>query len=305
MVQLQANQAAKMEVLERAAYEHEVYLNHIEVLKSVHKDCTDPLDWESMTKFPEPGKPVKHFEHERRATEILDKYKPGFLDRVLKREKIKRTKLKNDVELAKGQDEVDYQRDYEKWEAELGDWRVNQELAKGLYSGLAKPRIDAINKFNPFSEIAELGSSLEFNAKDSKPLHVTLKVHGKDVLPKEKCSLLQSGKLSKKAFGVSEFNELHQDYVCSCAIRVAREVFSILTDDLVIVTALDNLLDKKTGHVVEAPVLSVAISRSTILGLNLDAIDPSDSMRNFVHNMRFKKTSGFEVVEVLDSAAFD
>ena len=35
----------------------------------------------------------------------------------------------------------------------------------------------------------------------------------------------------------------------------------------------------------------------TIEKLNLDMIDPSDSMRNFIHNMNFKKTSGFTAVE--------
>lgn len=35
----------------------------------------------------------------------------------------------------------------------------------------------------------------------------------------------------------------------------------------------------------------------TIEKLNLDMIHPSDSMRNFIHNMNFKKTSGFSEVK--------
>jgi len=32
----------------------------------------------------------------------------------------------------------------------------------------------------------------------------------------------------------------------------------------------------------------------------LEAIDPSDSMQNFVHNMSFNKTRGFVIVEKVE-----
>ncbi|MOA48903.1 hypothetical protein D3C78_1717160 [compost metagenome] len=79
---------------------------------------------------------------------------------------------------------------------------------------------------------------------------------------------------------------------------------AILPDDLVIVTALDNVLNSSTGHVEEQPIFSVALSRSTVDGLNLEAIDPSDAMKNFVHNMNFKKGVGFSAVAALDPQRF-
>jgi tetratricopeptide (TPR) repeat protein len=36
--------------------------------------------------------------------------------------------------------------------------------------------------------------------------------------------------------------------------------------------------------------------------LNFENLDPSDSFNNFVHNMNFKKSKGFEPVEILDPA---
>ncbi|MBU2987050.1 hypothetical protein KO528_16910 [Saccharophagus degradans] len=71
----------------------------------------------------------------------------------------------------------------------------------------------------------------------------------------------------------------------------------MILDDLVIVTAVDELLNPKTGHLEEVPILSAMISRRTMSGLKLDAIDPSDSMDNFIHNMSFQKTKGFNRVE--------
>ena len=135
-------------------------------------------------------------------------------------------------------------------------------------------------------------------------LEAKVAIHGSDVIPAEIKSLLKSGKLSTKAMPVGRFNELHQDYVCSCALRVGRELLAILPDDLVIVTALDNVLNSSTGHMEEQPILSVAFSRLTVDGLNLETIDPSDAMRNFVHNMSFKKGAGFSAVPALDAQRF-
>jgi hypothetical protein len=72
---------------------------------------------------------------------------------------------------------------------------------------------------------------------------------------------------------------------------------SILPDNLVVVTAVDKVLNSATGHIEELPILSVLVSRPTLEALNLDAIDPSDSMKNFVHHMSFKKTMGFAPVQ--------
>ena len=97
------------------------------------------------------------------------------------------------------------------------------------------------------------------------------------------------------------FYELYQDYICSCVIRVARESFALLPVQVALVHAMGNVLNTETGYMEEQPILSVSIPRETLDGLNLETIDPSDSMRNFVRNMDFKKTSGFKVVEKMES----
>ena len=69
---------------------------------------------------------------------------------------------------------------------------------------------------------------------------------------------------------------------------------------MVIVSAMGNLLNTRTGHMEEQPILSVAIPRETLDQLNLETIDPSDAMGNFVHHADFKRTSGFRAVEKID-----
>lgn len=296
---------AKMQELEQAAFEVEVYENHIEVILSTHKECSPVVDWEKAAASPEPKKPKLSSDNQENARLKADSYKPGFLDRRLKREKKKRDILEQAVATAIQADEKMHHEKLEAWERELEDWRDSVEIANALLSGEAKSKIEAIENLQPFSEISNLGSSLSIGVHDNGILEATIHVHGTDIVPSEVKSLLKSGKLSVKKMPKGQFNEIYQDYVCSCVLRVGNELFSTLPDSLVLVTAVDELLNSQTGHQEAVPILSVAVSRSTMQKLNLQAIDPSDSMNNFSHNMLFKKTKGFEKVDRIDSGSLD
>lgn len=93
-----------------------------------------------------------------------------------------------------------------------------------------------------------------------------------------------------------KFNELYQDYICGCVLRVAREIFSFLPVEFVFINVQSELVNLATGHLEQQTILSVAIPRQTIERLNFETLDPSDSMRNFKHNMKFSKTTGFSIV---------
>lgn len=163
--------------------------------------------------------------------------------------------------------------------------------------------VEAIHKLDPFSDISELGTDIRFAANEPTILEATIHVHSDSVVPKEVKGLLQSGRLSVKQMPRGKVTELFQDYVYGCVLRVANELFSALPIDTVIVTATDTLLNTATGHLEETPILSAAIPRRTLSRMNLEHIDPSDSMSNFVHRMKFKKIKGFEGVEKLTPKA--
>jgi hypothetical protein len=86
---------------------------------------------------------------------------------------------------------------------------------------------------------------------------------------------------------------------------VAREVFGLLPIPVVLVHVASPRLDTRTGQVAMTPILSVAFDRETFGRLNLDAIDPSDALAGFEHNMVFKKTTGFAPVTVLERSEFE
>ena len=297
----QQKQYEKMQELEQAAYEVEVYENHIEIIQSVHKECSDPIEWKNIATSQEPKKPENIKKHEKDARAEVKNYKPGFIDRVFKREEKKRIRLEENIASAIEEDETEYKASLTRWEEKLSDWHESVELAQLLLKGEKKAKIAAINDLDPFSEISTLGSNLSVSVGDGGVVEATIHIHGDDIVPNEVKSLLKSGKLSVKKMPKGKFNEIYQDYVCSCALRVANELFSAIPDDIVVVTAVDELLNTKTGHLEKSPILSVCISRRTLHSLNMDIIDPSDSMTNFIHNMSFKKTKGFEAVSRVES----
>nr|VFJ92145.1 MAG: hypothetical protein BECKLFY1418A_GA0070994_10218 [Candidatus Kentron sp. LFY] len=303
----QRKQYEKMQELEQSAYEVEVYENHIDVIQSLHKECSPPIDWRKIAESKAPEKPAKSNQNEKNAQLKADNYKPGFLDKLFNKEGKKRKELSQKVELAIKKDVSEYEESLSKWEEELKDWEKSVGIARSILIGEGKAKIEAIDSLDPFSEISNFGSSLVISVGENNIVEATINVHGEEIVPSEVKSLLKSGRLSVKKMPKGKFNEIFQDYVCSCVLRVSNELFSAIPDELVVVTAVDELLNTKTGHLEEAPILSACISRRTLDSLNLDTIDPSDSMDNFVHNMSFKKTKGFEAVprvepELLESA---
>ncbi|WP_277699318.1 hypothetical protein [Pseudomonas sp. REST10] len=213
-------------------------------------------------------------------------------------------RFKQLVEAAKEQDKKDNVQSENQWQTDYQEWSSEVELAERVLNSNPSAKLEAIKKLDRFSDISELGSELQFSIGDTGIIECSISVHGRKAIPNETKSLLQSGKLSVKKMPVSKFNELEQDYVCSCVLRVANELFSSLPETMVIITAEDLLLNTSTGHMEKAPILSVAISRDTLYQFNLYNIDPSDAMANFVHSMTFKKTAGFAPVERLDPAQF-
>lgn len=293
----QQKEFAKMQELEQANYEVELYENRIELLKSIHQDCGNVWNWEKIKSISAPKKPTKHNKTELFAQNNLDTYKPSMFDKLFGKIESKRTTLKSNIDKAKKEDEREYQKALKEYEKKFIEWQENVELSSKILNGNTEAYEEAIKQINPFVEIGDIGSSVNFQVINSSLIDVTLHVNSEQVIPSEVKSLLRSGKLSTKQMPKGQFYELYQDYICSCVLRVARELFALLPINNIIVTSVGNLLNPQTGHIEEQPILTVFIPKETLNILNLSMIDPSDSMSNFVHKMNFKRTQGFSVVE--------
>ena len=300
----QQKMIAKMQETEKAAYEVQVYQNHIDLLLSVHKECGEIYDWAEIGHSEPQAKPDRLHQHEDVAKLNLSSLKIGLSDKLLGRGDTKKKQLLDAIEDAKKLDEKEYQDALTLYQNEYDEWQTATKLSTKILAGDMAAYIEAIKMVNPFSDINGLGSSFNIKADSKSMLNATLYVNGENVIPTEIKSLTKGGKLSIKPIPKNKSYEIYQDYVCGSALRIARELFALLPVDMIIVNAIGSLLNKQTGHLEDTPILSVAIPRKTFDVLNFENLDPSDSLNNFVHNMNFKKGNGFGQVEVLDSSTF-
>jgi hypothetical protein len=286
-------QLSKLMQREQDALEVEEFENYLEVLRSVHRDCAEPVDWRSLAERPEPPPPLRSDAAEARARQALAAYVPGFFDRLFARVELRRRQLAGAIERAKAADDAGHARAVAEHAHAHQEWADMRELARRILASNREAELEALEQLDPFREMSELGSEITFTVPENGPIHAEILVNGEDVIPSHTKTLLQSGKLSIKKMPVGQFYEIYQDYVCGCVLRTARELFAALPVDAVIVTAKGEVLNTANGHVEVQPIVSAAIPRRTLVRLNFDALDPSDSLRNFTHRMEFKKTKGF------------
>lgn len=174
-----------------------------------------------------------------------------------------------------------------------------QELATyadKVLEGDVDTYLEIVSEVGPFEDLAEFGSNFQVGTDRSDYLEVEFGVKSDDVVPKIEISQKANGDISEKELSKTAYFDLVQDYVASTTIRIARDAFALLPVDTVVVHAVDNILNTATGFEEETTLLSVKFDRSRVMSLNMAMIDPSDALGGFEHNMKFKKTEGFQPV---------
>ena len=298
----QQKQYHKMLVREQAALEAQLYGNRVELLRSMHKESGPVWDWKGIKESPAPIPPVQKHDRERNAQLALDNFQPSFWDKLFRKAEAKRKLLTDAIEDAKAEDAREYLESVGRYQQEREEWQEKRDIAQRVLDGDLAAYREVFEEIAPFSEISDLGSSVQFRFDNPRLIEITLTIRGHDAIPTETKTLLQSGKLSTKKMPQGQFYDLYHDYICGCVLRVANETFALLPFETVIVTAVGDVLNSQTGHLEVKPLLSVVIPRSTLGKLELDAIDPSDSMQNFICRMNFKKNKGFMVVDKIDAS---
>ncbi len=328
---------AKLEQLQKNQLEVEMYENRLDMIQAIHKECDDDFNWSGIAQTPPPfDLPNGEIgENERRALSDLENYKPSFFDRLSDKDSTKRAELQKAVFEAKEKDKSEYE-----------EWKSLNLLANEVLNRNDSLYLPIIEEMQPFDDLLEFGSGFEFFIYEPDWLEIDFDVNAETVVPKEIKSLTKTGKVSTKQMPKGKYFEIQQDYICSCVIRMARDMFALLPIDYVVINALDNRLDTATGinkkdfeiqqdyicscvirmardmfallpidYVVinaldnrldtatginkKEVILSVKIEKEKLYKMNLDLIDPSDSMDNFECNMNFKKLSGLQEVDRL------
>jgi hypothetical protein len=290
----EAKEQAKLSALEQARFEVNTYENRLEVLLSVHREQGHVWEWAAVAASLPSPLPQQHCYHELRARQqacLLSQEQQPSCD--------------SDIAQARLQDEHDYEQALRKHAAEMDDREKLRALSRRVLAGDPKAYTEALVELSPLGELSELGSTLYFTVDDALLLECVLKVNGIQAIPTEVKSLTNTEKLSVKPMPRARFHELYQDHICSCILRVAREVFALLPVNTVLITASADSADPAKGHHVEQPVLSVVITRASMTGLDYEHLDPSDAIEDFLHRGDFKasrKVGAFAPIVPLNPA---
>lgn len=280
-------QQYKMDEVKQNALLVEEYNNLIEMLKGIHKECDDLVDWQHIHSLNEPFNPKGIGPNQAKAIKDYENYKPSFTEKIIKSlSEKKKLQLKSAIEMAAQQDKEDYEA-----------WRNLHILSERILSGDIDAYFEVINEMNPLEDLLDFGSDFEFGAENPSAMEVEFRVKSDSIIPTYSLSLTQTGKVSKKNLSKTAYYELIQDYVCSCAIRIARDMFALLPINTLVIHAVDDVLNTEIGHKEDITILSVLFNRDVLNKLNFQSIDPSDAMNNFRHNMKFLKTAGFKAVD--------
>jgi hypothetical protein len=275
--------------LEYAKAAVEEYEDHINAIRLLHTEHEEPINWKQIyeTKEPFSDPSITPGPRETDAREKLDNYKPGFFAKRFKfAENSNQTYYQNLIEKGKKEDREQY-----------NEWKNLHILAEGAINGDTDTMLEIVENMQPFEDLTEFGSGFEMGFLDSDIVEVEFMIMADTVVPAEAKSLTSTGKLSIKPLAKGKRLDIMQDYVCSCILRIAGDLFAILPVNGVLIHAMDTFIDTAVGITDAKDIVSVFIDRSTFNTLNLEAIDPSDSMQNFKCNMTFLKTKGFKPVQ--------
>lgn len=156
-------------------------------------------------------------------------------------------------------------------------WRYYHSVAESVLNGDIDTYLQVIYEVNPLDDLLEYGTGFEFGTDNSKSMDVEFVVNDRAL------------RRARHTMGRTEYHDVLQDFVCSTAIRIARDIFSLLPVKFCTVHAVLN----------QNTILSVQFDRPTLTKIRFNFADPSDVVNQFCNRMDFDLNSGFGAVERL------
>jgi hypothetical protein len=306
--------AQKVAAVEAARLEVEAFDTQLEALTSLHRECTDPVDWAALARRPAPAAPKTPPPVDRRRSERarldLSSYRPSFFARIFgltgQRIELER-RLDRALEAeatAERTAREEHAQALKAWNTATETWKSTRELAEEVLAGGDEAYGEAIQATGCLAELAESLGLDELRVEvDGDRAELTLSADEDTLVPAEQKTLTARGAVSSKKLPAARRTEIYQDYVCGAALRAGREILAVTPLDSVLVHVETILLDTSTGRRVPRPILSVSCSRAAFRGVNWDKVDASDLVETLVHRMKLTRGKGFKPVEKLGRTA--
>ncbi|MBP6865797.1 MAG: hypothetical protein KBC32_11105 [Candidatus Didemnitutus sp.] len=276
----------KADEKEKAFLAWQSHLAEVDVLLSIHREAPAPVDWLKLASALPPAVPTISRARELNALR-------NHAVRVHPNPALR------EAEVTKAQS-LDAQAfaDAQKLHREaVTEWQSTVALARRILARDCAAYTDALVRFSTLQELADLGAELDFTMHTADAVECVLSMKGTQVVPTEAKSLTATGKLAVKPMPRQQFQEIYQDYLCGGVLRVAREAFAVLPIRRILVTA-----SAPTNGGTTVPVLSAAIDRSALDGIDFEKADASDTLDRFSPRGDFKasrKTGAFQAIEPL------
>lgn len=124
----QFKQLQKEQAITSAAQAVAGYNDYLGVIKSIHHDCSDELNWSAMQHERPPVAPAPGTGHEQAAQAALDAYKPGLFDRLFKRGPGKIQRLQEALVDARRHDQQLNTERQAEHARQLTEWQERQDL---------------------------------------------------------------------------------------------------------------------------------------------------------------------------------
>ncbi len=157
-------------------------------------------------------------------------------------------------------------------------WKYCHSKAYDVLNGNIDTYLQIIQDVGPLEDLLEFGFGFECGTDNPNYMFVEFETKQNEIMP------------SKSSMKITDYNDLLQYYVCSCSIRVARDIFALLPVSHVIVHALSE----------GSTVLSVDFERRIFTKLRFQDSDASDLVEEFKCNMNYDGQNGFRPVAQLE-----
>ncbi len=159
-------------------------------------------------------------------------------------------------------------------------WAYYHEKAAAVLDGDIDTYLQVIAEVGPLNDLLDYGGQFQFGTDRASLMEVEYVVNEETL------------ETQRREKNVIQFYDLVQDFICSTAIRIARDMFALLPVSDVVVHAVMG----------EETVLSARFDRETMNKIKFGYVDPSDVMSRFQHNMDFLPGQGFGEVPRIDTA---
>lgn len=266
------------------AKEVEAYTSYVDMLLSTHLETVQPVNWKAILQedLEQLAANGPRAEEVRRK---LKAFQPNWFDRLFRREETRRRELEEELSKAIVQDQI-----------LLSEKQALADQASEVLAGDESAWQEALQEYPAFAAIEQFGHKVHVKFSNGE-LTVFVDIGEDEVVPEEVLSLTAKGNLSRKKMGKTNYFALYQDYVCSCILGAARNVFAILPAEHVLIHVYDR--SQADEPPVRGCIASVRIRRNELSGMLFELQDPSRTVETFEHHMNHLKTKGFRLVEEL------